>query len=58
MQMRDTDEREVSHETLELMRARAVEVVESGESPVAAILTLGLLRPRITLDDMFGHRLR
>lgn len=45
--MRATDGRKLPHETLEAMRLRAVEAVESGESPETVIRALGLSRPRI-----------
>lgn len=44
--MRETDGRKLSHETFEAMHIRAVNAVESGESPGRVICTLGLSRPR------------
>jgi transposase len=45
--MRSTDGRRLSHQTLEELRIRAVQRVESGESPEVVIRALGFTRARI-----------
>lgn len=45
--MKKTDGRKLSHKTLEEIRVRAVQQVESGESPEAVIKALGFDRSRI-----------